>query len=215
MCLSDLWKHQVRKTVLKGKLRSRNLKPIRKYRLRGVSVISIGIPCFAFFYQKACVSTTLNSKAWPRGYSDEDKIELKPRESEFIRHNRGTHRMLYLGHGPADEVRLHKKLTSERVKRGLPPTFLSCVSPELNSKPKKISVTQLPVDFVPESPSFFSQDSPIVATASNLQDETAAVIVEAPISAREENAVVPRLLFQEKAIVSADKKVTKANLICF
>ena len=170
---------------------------------------------FCFFYQKACVSTTLNSKAWPRGYSDEDKIALKPRESEFIRHNRGTHRMLYLGQGPADEVRLHKKLTSERVKRGLPPTFLSCVSPELNSKPKKSSVTQLPVDFVPESPSFFSQDSPLVATASNLQDETAAVIVEAPISAREENAVVPRLLFQEKAVVSADKKVTKANLICF
>ena len=158
---------------------------------------------FCFFYQKACVSTTLNSKAWPRGYSDEDKIALKPRQSEFIRHNRGTHRMLYLGHGPADEVRLHKKLTSERVKRGLPPTFLSSVSPELNSK------------LVPESPSFFSKDSPIVATASNLQDETAAVIVEAPTSAREENAVVPRLLFQEKAVVSADKKVTKANLICF
>ena len=106
-------------------------------------------------------------------------------------------------------------MTSERVKRGLPPLFLSCVSPELNSKPKKSSVTQLPVDFVPESPSFFSQDSPIVATASNLQDQTAAVIVEAPISAREENAVVPRLLFQEEAVVSADKKVNKANLICF
>ena len=88
---------------------------------------------FCFFYQKACVSTTLNSKAWPRGYSEEDKIALKPRHSEFIRHNLGVHRMLYLGHGPVDEVRLQQKLTAERVKRGLPPTFLRCTSPALNS----------------------------------------------------------------------------------
>ena len=68
---------------------------------------------FVFIYEKACVSTGLNSIAWPRGYSDEAKLALQPGEYEFIRHNRDPRRMLYLGRGPAERVREYKKQAAE------------------------------------------------------------------------------------------------------
>ena len=79
---------------------------------------------FVFIYEKACVSTGLNSIAWPRGYSDEAKLALQPGEYEFIRHNRDPRRMLYLGRGPAERVREYKKQAAEIYKKGQRPPFL-------------------------------------------------------------------------------------------
>ena len=73
---------------------------------------------FVFIYEKACVSTGLNSIAWPRGYSDEAKLALQPGEYEFIRHNRDPRRKLYLGRGLAERVREYKKQAAEIYKKG-------------------------------------------------------------------------------------------------
>ena len=152
---------------------------------------------FCFFYHKACVSTTLNSIAWPRGYTDEQKLAMKPGQYEFIRHNQDTPRMLYLGYGLADEVRLHKKLTEERVKRGLPPTYLNCVIPDKSSKTKAVtSVTQATEILVPESPNVFS--SPEV----QIQEGNAVASNQEARAVSREKVTTQGLLFQEKAVMN-------------
>ena len=162
---------------------------------------------FCFFYHKACVSTTLNSIAWPRGYNDEQKLAMKPGQYEFIRHNQDTPRMLYLGFGLADEVRLHKKLTEERVKRGLPPTYLNCVMPDKSSKTKAVtSVTQATEVLVPESPNIFS--SPEV----QVQEGNAAASNKEARAVSREKVTTQGLLFQEKAVMN-DKPNEQVNFL--
>ena len=122
---------------------------------------------------------------------------MKPGQYEFIRHNQDTPRMLYLGYGLADEVRLHKKLTEERVKRGLPPTYLNCVIPDKSSKTKAVtSVTQATEILVPESPNVFS--SPEV----QIQEGNAVASNQEARAVSREKVTIQGLLFQEKAVMN-------------
>ena len=79
---------------------------------------------FIFIYEKACVTTTLNKRAWPRGYSDEEKLALRPGQYEFITHNSTTQRMMYLGRASIERAREHKKLASEVYVKGQRPPYI-------------------------------------------------------------------------------------------
>ena len=50
-----------------------------------------------FIYEKLFLTTTFSNRAWPRGYSDETKLALRPGQYEFISHKILPHRMMYLG----------------------------------------------------------------------------------------------------------------------
>ena len=112
---------------------------------------------FVFIYEKACVSTGLNSIAWPRGYSDKEKLALQPGEYEFIRHNRDPRRMLYLGRGPAERVREDRKQAAEIYKKGQLPPFLW-------EGPGTTSATQPTATHVDSPDLLFSSPKPTEAT---------------------------------------------------
>ena len=66
--------------------------------------------------------TTLN--AWPRGYSDEAKLALRPGQYEFISHNSVAERMMNLGRASIERAREHNKLTSEVYAKEQRPPYM-------------------------------------------------------------------------------------------
>ena len=60
----------------------------------------------------------------PRGYSDEEKLALRPGQYEFITHNSTPHRMMYLGRASIERAREHKKLASEVYVKGQRPPYI-------------------------------------------------------------------------------------------
>ena len=125
---------------------------------------------FIFIYEKACVTTTLNNRAWPRGYSDEAKLALRPGQYEFITHNRAPHRMMYLGRASIERAREHKKHASEVYVKGQRPPYIwegpgTETATIVTSQPK-VSATQPANVFVPESPDMLFSPEPVNETPS-------------------------------------------------
>ena len=174
---------------------------------------------FVFIYEKACVSTGLNSIAWPRGYSDEAKLALQPGEYEFIRHNRDPRRMLYLGRGPAERVREYKKQAAEIYKKGQRPPFLW-------EGPGTTSATQPAATHVVDSPDLlYSSPEPTEATQKEMPQtcpekslgpaKARAKVTEKSVcptkAVAEPNKETRSLLFLPKATTAADK----SEVCCF
>ena len=111
---------------------------------------------FIFIHEKACVTTTLSNRAWPRGYSDEAKLALRPGQYEFITHNSAPHRMMYLGRASIERAREHKKLLSEVYVKGQRPPFIwegpGTENATIVTSQTTVSATQPANVFVPESP---------------------------------------------------------------
>ena len=167
---------------------------------------------FIFIYEKACVTTTLNNRAWPRGYSDEAKLALRPGQYEFITHNSLPHRMMYLGRASVERAREHKKLASEVYVKGQRPPYIwegpgTETATIVTSQPT-VSATQPANVFVPESPDMLFSPEPVNETPSRNTGEQLNVNSKNVAKASfQMKATTQPLLFQESATSTANASV--------
>ena len=127
---------------------------------------------FILIYEKACVMTTLNNRAWPRGYSDEAKQALRPGRYEFITHNCAHHRMMYLGRASIERAREHKKLASEVYVKGQRPPY-TWEGPGTENAPL-LPVSQQSVQ--PNQPTYLYQNHRICSFLLNRSTKSPAEI---------------------------------------
>ena len=174
---------------------------------------------FIFIYEKACVSTTLNNRAWPRGYSDEAKLALRPGEYEFITHNSAPHRMMYLGRASIERAREHKKLASEVYVKGQRPPYIwegpGTENATIVTSQPKVSATQPANVFVPESPDMLFSPEPVNETPSRNTGEQLTVnnknVAE---TSSQMKATTQPLLFRESATTSTANASAQVLVFC-
>ena len=162
---------------------------------------------FIFIYEKACVSTTLNNRAWPRGYSDEAKLALRPGEYEFITHNSAPHRMMYLGRASIERAREHKKLASEVYVKGQRPPYIwegpGTENATIVTSQPRVSATQPANVFVPESPDLLFSPEPVNETPSrNTGEQLTVNSKNVAETSSQMKATTQPLLFRESATTS-------------
>ena len=123
---------------------------------------------FIFIYEKACVTTTHNNPSWPRGYSDEAKLAIRPGQFDFISQNNAHHRMMYLGRASVESAREHKKLASEVDFKGKRPP---CIW-EGRGTENAVIVTTQPTVSANQPANVFISESQDIVFSPELVDET-------------------------------------------
>ena len=162
---------------------------------------------FIFIYEKACVTTTLNNRAWPRGYSDEEKLALRPGQYEFITHNSTPQRMMYLGRASIERAREHKKLASEVYVKGQRPPYIwegpGTENATIVTSEPTVSATQPANVFVPESPDMLFSPEPVNETPTrNTAEQLTVKSKNVAKTSCQMKATTQPLLFQECATTS-------------
>ena len=162
---------------------------------------------FIFIYEKACVTTTLNNRAWPRGYSDEAKLALRPGQYEFITHNSAPHRMINLGRASIERAREHRKLASEIYVKGQRPLYIwegpGTENATIVTSQPTVSATQPANVFVPESQDMlFSPEPANKTTSRNTGEQLTVNSKNVAKTSSQMKATTKPLLFQESATKS-------------
>ena len=169
---------------------------------------------FIFIYEKACVTTTLNNRAWPRGYSDEAKLALRPGQYEFITRNCATHRMVYLGRASFERVREHKKLASEVYVKGQRSPYIwegpGTENATIVTSQPTVSATQPANVFVPESPNMLFSPEPVDEnTSRNTGEQLTVNSKNVAKTSSQMKATTQPLLFQESATTSTANAIVQ------